>query len=260
MSATILERTSAPAQAGSGAVVQSVTLKQLGRAKAGQRVAVRQRFAQCYMNATATPAGFTVIEGPYLRIHPMTGMTDVPDQINTFDMRKQVRPLKASVVRDDEVISSEGGAVTIPQKYGDWYYEINANGPSIYLPFDASIELAAPASGVWVYDLITYDDPFPSQEAQRYHRLTRNFYNEVTRVLTVPVGCYAWEVTGAPGASTFQISPEDAGKAAAGGNSLYPVVPVQGQILSIGNARTLTVVQVGALPAAFQVHFHIAIP
>lgn len=260
MSATVLERTSAANQGGQGAVQAGVTQKQLVRAKAGQRVAVRQRWTNCYLNATSTPLGNPIVEGPYLRIHPMTGLTDVPDQINTFDMRKQVRPLRFSGVRAGEVFSSEGGAITIPQAYGDWYYEINANGPSVYLPFDASVELVAPASGVWVYDLITYDDPFPSQEAQRYHRLTRNIYNENTRVLIVPTGCYAWEVTGPIGASTFSIGLEDTSKAAASGNTIFPVVPVQGQILSIGNARTLTVSQVGVLPAALQIHFHIAIP
>lgn len=264
MMLTLERRTAAPVLITPGdptGVENGYARKSVVRARYGTRIVLRQRYSEFYMNATSAPAG-SILEGPYLRIIPLAGaLRDIPDRLLTAkDYPYKYTDINRFV---GEVVSGEGGAKTIPEQYGEFYYEINANGASVLMPFDGQLELVAPSSGIWCYDVLTFDDPHKNQEQQRCHRQTRNIYGNVTRLLDVPVGAYALEFSGTVGTSTVTLATEDTAKAAASGNSAFTYTPVQGQggIVSLGNARRVNFIQAGvALPASAQVHFHIAIP
>ena len=197
---------------------ENVSRVSLGRFKAGQRIVLRPRYVEFYLNATTIPGAGAFAEGPYLRITPETHIKNVPDTLDPCG----VKPLKKSVF-GGEVISGEAGPISIiaQSSFNEFFYEVDAIGNNVRVPFDCSVDLVTASAGMYVFDLVVYQDesPVPAQR-QSNLTLTRSIPANTTRELYVPVGATEWCMSGnLAGGANLYLWQEDTGKLVLGYNS-----------------------------------------
>lgn len=217
---------------------ESVTRKTLGNFKAGQRVTLRTRHAQFYLNATTIPGAGNFVEGPYLRITPESSIKNIPDTLAACG----VRQLKKSAFKG-ETLTGEGGNQALIQTYGEVYYEVDANNASILMPFDGTIDLVSASAGFWVFDMLVYQDPGGVNTRQSDLRLTRSIPANTTRDLYFPIGAQDYQFSGnLAGGFNCYVWQEDTGKLVLGYNtSILQNGIIVGTWYSTANGRGIRV-------------------
>lgn len=140
---------------------------------------------------TSNPAS-NMAEGPYLRIYPASqidngvGAWAQPGTQN-ISWDKAGAQVFVDIAVSDGVNGQNDGS--------GFYYELDANQGAIYLPFDCSVELCTYRPGMYVYDVISYQDAqFPANFVREY-RQTRTFKGNATRTIWVPYGAYEWQMS-----------------------------------------------------------------
>lgn len=235
----------------------------VGRFCAGSRVTVRCRRLEAFMNATTTGGAQLQWEGPYLRIRPLWGSTEVADGSIEFASgygRKLARGVIAQ--RDDVYSMTEApGTITVLGNQ-PFYYDIDALAQSsIYLPFNASLEILQPNAGVAVYDVweIPPNEAPPPTYRQEFTQ-TRYCRTGQTKRVTVPMGAQEMAFFGDVDNAAVQLETEDTGKVSGGGSSILAMPMFDqgtaGMRIPCGGVRT---VQMSPAANSCAVTFYITI-
>lgn len=210
----------------------------LGSFRAGDAIVIRPRNTLRIFDATTAPAASTQ-EGPYLRIRPTIGALAVG---LAQDEGADCNPSAKAIYKwGNESIVGAAGTLSPPPSYvsNDFFYEVDAFGPTFVLPFDASLEIVTGYSGTFAIDAFRMPER-PIPPVQELHQ-TRQFRSGGNRSIPVPMGTREYMVVSAGNTTTFLASEETA-KAVAGGTSFTGDQIFTGYgptWRSVGNARRI---------------------
>lgn len=220
------------------------TVKKVCTLRKGQRLDLRCRYAEAYMNATTAPAPARLWEGPYLRFRPLY---QVPGMSEGYVHE----PSNAALIStyNGETITGSGGVVTVPNSIDQagYFYEVDAIGSrGFFAPWDCDVDLVTGLSGIWAFDTSVSDGTLPPQGEQQFSQTRTLAGGGDTRTLPVPLGAEEFSILGTVTSVSAQF--EDTGKTLGNGTTLMPLVAsnmANLDRLPTGGARSLIVVPSG---------------
>ncbi len=226
MSGIVLERRNdvAPVPITGPTATNPGTVKSLGRFHRGDRLELKCRYAEAYINATTAPA-LRNWEGPYIRIRPAA------DQYAPTLPRSEGGGHTIISTQGDGTITGSGGVITpLNPLEQDFFYEFDAIGSrAIYFPWDGDVELYTAFSGIWVFDrVLTRGVPAPQAE-QQFAQSRALTGTGSSRNLRIPVGAEEWSMTGS--IPSVLLWYEDTGKVVGLGSTQVQVSSLNLQFL-----------------------------